>query len=179
MSGIQPSLNISKSSQTFNINQTRQELRTPYEKIMYHIQHQIFFDPDLDHQQRMFLLYQPAAIEKEFLLHLYDWIYNLNISEGLRDTLFSNLSKLSEDLIAADMYSGINRHHIADNDSDEDAYAETSSHIDSDDNDTSNDLDNQSLDEIDFQRDLTASQTTANTNEPLSTDDIDKDNLSN
>jgi len=121
MSGIKPSLNISKSSQTFNINQIRPELRTPYEKIMYHIQHQIFFDPDLDHRQRMFLLYQPGAIEKEFLLHLYDCIYNLNISEGLRDTLFPNLSKLSEDLIPIDMYSGINRHRIADDNSDEDA----------------------------------------------------------
>ena len=134
---------------------------------MHHIQYQIFFDPDLDHLHRMFLLYQPGAIEKEFLLHLYDCICNLTISERLRDTLFSNLSKLGEDLTPADMYSGINRHHITDDDSDEDAYAETSSDIDSKENDTYNDLEDQLLGEIEFQHDLTASQTSANKNEPL------------
>jgi hypothetical protein len=178
MPGVKPSLNISKSSQTFSINQIRPELRAAYETIMHHIQYQIFFDPDLDHVHRMFLLHQPAAIETQFLLHLYDCIYNLNISDGLRDILFQNLNKLSEDLIPAYMYSGINRPHTAGDDSDEDAYAETSSTIDSAENDTSNDLENELLIQIEFQHGLTAVQTNANNNEPLSTDDNDKHNLS-
>lgn len=156
MPGKKSSFHTSKYSPSFDINQIPPELRADYERINYHIQHQVFFHPDLNYQQCMFLLNHPDAIEKEFLLYLYDSIQKFNISEDLRDTLYRNLNKSSEELILIGMYSGINQHHNTDNDSDDEEHVETSSSIDSEANNTYNDLENQILDEIEFENDLPA-----------------------
>lgn len=173
MSGTKSSANTSKSS---DINRISPELRTAYKKIMYHIQHQLFLDPDLNHQQRIFLLYQPGAIENEFFLYLYDYIYDFSISEDLRDSSFQNLSKLNTNLIPVDIYSGINQYNLVDDDSDDEAYADNVSDIDSDANDTYADLENILLDEIEFEHDLAAFHPSAEKNHKLSADDSDKEN---
>lgn len=165
MFGIKSSSNTSKSSQSFDINQISPELRTAYEKIMYHIQHQLFLDPDLNNRQRMFLLCQRGAIENEFLRYLYGYIYYLNISDDLRDSLFQHLNKFSRHLIPVDMYSGNNSHNNAHGDSDDEAYIDTLSDIDSNEDDTYDDLENTLLDEIEMQHDITVFNSARNNQE--------------
>lgn len=168
MSGRKMSLNISKFTQTFDINQIRPELRNDYERIMYHIQHPILFDPDLNHRQRMFLLYQPGAIKIEFLIYLYDCIHTFNISEDLRDSLFTNLNEISEDLIPIDMYSGRNQNQNSDDFSTEDTNTQSSSNNDSKANDTSHDLQNPLRNETDYQSNFAAFHPTPVNNRELS-----------
>lgn len=54
---------------------------------MSHIQHQLFFDPNLTHEQCIHLLKKLNGIEAEFLCILYDFVKELNISKDSRDDL--------------------------------------------------------------------------------------------
>ena len=121
---------------------------------MYHIQHQLFFDPYLNHRQRMFVLDQRGAIENEFLRYIQDRIYTLNIPEDIRHALFQNLNQLSANLLPIDMYSGTNQYYSITNDSDEDPYVESFSDINSNENDSYDDLENRLLDRIAVEYDI-------------------------
>lgn len=75
---------------------------------------------------------------------------------------------------SSDPVHAYNQHHILDNDSDSDsdenAYAEGLSDIDSNENDTYDDLENQLLDEIEFKNDLAVFHPTADKKEECSND---------
>ena len=144
----------SNFSQSIHINQIHLDLRAAYERIMYHIQHQLFFDPDLNHQQRMFMIHQRGAIENEFLRYIQDYICTLNIPEDTRDVLFHNLSELSANLIPIDMYSATNQYYFVTDDSDDDSYVESMSDIDPNENDTYDDFENILLDRIAMEYDI-------------------------
>ena len=154
MSHIKSSSIKSNFSQSTDINQIHPDLRAAYAKIMYHIQHQLFFDPDLNHRQRMFVLYQGGAIENEFLRYIRDYICTLNIPEDTRDALLRNHSELSANLIPVDMYSAANHYYFVIDDSDDDTYVESLSDIDSNENDTDDDSENILLDRIAMEYDV-------------------------
>ena len=102
----------------------------------------------------MFVLYQGDAIENEFLRYIRDYICTLNIPEDTRDALLRNHSELSANLIPVDMYSAANHYYFVIDDSDDDTYVESMSDIDSNENDTYDDLENILLDRVAMEYDV-------------------------
>ena len=103
----------------------------------------------------------------------------LNIPEDIRETLFQNLHKLSANLIPIDTQSSTSQNYIATNDLDQDTNVESLSDIDSDDNDSYNDLENRLFDHIAMEYDITAFHAGEEYNEEPTYDNDHQNNPTN
>jgi len=98
----------SNSSPSFDINKINSNVRVEFNKIINDMKHQLFFDPDLNHQHHMYILNNRHTIEDKFIQFLYDRINQLNIPSDLYEHLMRNLNEFSSYYKCIDIYSNIN-----------------------------------------------------------------------
>lgn len=91
---IKPSSNHFNASQIFDITKISLNLRVEVNKIINDMQHQPFFDPDLNHQHFIYLLNNRDTNENEFLYYLNDRIYHLNIPDDISLEILINLVRM-------------------------------------------------------------------------------------
>jgi len=155
MSRIKSLTDNFNSSGYINHDNISPNLRLEYNKIINDLQHQLFFDQDLTHEHRMFLLNNRNTIESKFIQVLHDRINNLNIDSDIRERLIGNINKFSENLTHINIYSNTNHHFHVNYNSDEESDIDyQTDNFDSDANDDYDDLENLILDEIEMEHDI-------------------------
>jgi len=98
----------SNSSPSFDINKINSIAGVEFKKIINDIQHQLFFDPDLNHQHHMYILNNHNSIEDSFIQFVYNRINQATIPSDLYEHLMNNLNKFSSYYKCIDIYSDIN-----------------------------------------------------------------------
>jgi len=87
--------NNSNSSGCIINDSIRRNLDDEFNKIINDLHRQLFFDPDLTYQHRMFILDNRKTIENKFIDFLFDRINQLNVPYDIREDLISNLNYFS------------------------------------------------------------------------------------
>ncbi|CAF1463935.1 unnamed protein product [Rotaria sordida] len=105
MSLIKSISTLLTTSDSIDINQLDPSVQIEVNKIYEYIQDQLFFDPNLNYEQLMFLLNERDTIERKFIEFLIDRIYDLNIDPHIRDRILFNINQFSSNLIRIHQYS--------------------------------------------------------------------------
>ncbi|CAF1422277.1 unnamed protein product [Adineta steineri] len=141
------------SSCSINDTNISPDLHKEYTKILNDIQHQLFFDPQLKYHHLEYILERRHTIEHGFVQMLIDRINQSNLDLSTRERLFAKINQLGTNIEYVDSSTNTKISFNANNDSDE----ETNNDYEPDYTDTEydycDDLENELLDQIEFEQD--------------------------
>ena len=147
-----------KSLDCINVVNIDPSLQIEFDKILNDFNQQLFLDKDLTHEHRMFLINKHHTIETKFIEFLTDRIRHLNIDDTIRNRLIENVNEFSSDFMLVNRSTNVNQWYNFNDHSDDESYVDDETDgINSDDDEYYDDVENQILDDIEFEHDIIVS----------------------